>query len=166
MQTIPTIFLLLLISCLTSLSLFYHTKLYHLHSQPNTVNSPHARFVSTPNPNTPSLPSRLRSQAFRAFLAFWRFLLGIGPPNSETEERMAMDGVAGGAGAVGKVQELEVWTPEEGEKTLFCVYSPLHGLIWQTFSAGNWILVFLILGALTSTVSLPRSVVFGVYSGC
>jgi hypothetical protein len=65
------------------------------------------------------------------FLAFWRFLLGITPSSSP------------GSSAYGgtRVQELEVWTPGEGELMLFCVYSPVHVFLWMLWNAGNWIMM-------------------------
>ncbi|KAH9997268.1 hypothetical protein BJV77DRAFT_1065334 [Russula vinacea] len=115
---------------LNALFLFTHTKLYHLFLQPDPVASPHARFVSVPT-DPPALMSRLRTHAWGVFLAFWRFLLGITPSSSP------------GSSAYGgtRVQELEVWTPGEGELMLFCVYSPVHVFLWMLWNAGNWIMM-------------------------
>ena len=122
--------LLIIAASLNTLFLFTHTKLYHLHLQPDPVASPHARFVSAPT-DPPALSSRLRASAWGAFLAFWRFLLGITPSSSP------------GSSAYGgpRVQELEVWTPSEGELMLFCIYSPVHVFLWMLWNAGNWIMM-------------------------
>lgn len=124
-------FLLIVATSLNTLFLFTHTKLYHLFLQPDPVASPHARFVSAPT-NPPTLATRLRTHAWGLFLAFWRFLLGITPSSSPP-----------GSSAYGgtRVQELEVWTPSEGELVLFCVYSPVHAFLWMLWNAGNWIMV-------------------------
>ncbi|KAI0256704.1 hypothetical protein BJV78DRAFT_1116940 [Lactifluus subvellereus] len=128
--TVPMTCLLIVAASLNALFLFTHTKLYHLHLQPDPVASPHARFVSAPT-DPPSLATRLRTYAWSAFLAFWRFLLGISPSSSP------------GSSAYGspRVQELEVWTPSEGELMLFCVYSPIHVFLWMLWNAGNWIMM-------------------------
>lgn len=122
--------LLIIAALLNTLFLFTHTKLYHLHLQPDPVASPHARFVSVPT-DPPALASRLRAHAWAVFLAFWRFLLGITPSSSP------------GSSAYGgpRVQELEVWTPSEGELMLFSIYSPIHVLLWMLWNAGNWIMM-------------------------
>ncbi|KAI0281402.1 hypothetical protein BGY98DRAFT_913434 [Russula aff. rugulosa BPL654] len=129
--TVPMTCLLIIAASLNTLFLFTHTKLYHLFLQPDPVASPHARFVSVPT-NPPALASRMRTHAWSLFLAFWRFLLGItpssSPPGSSTY---------GGT----RVQELEVWTPSEGELVLFCVYSPVHAVLWMLWNAGNWIMM-------------------------
>ena len=128
-------FLLIVATSLNTLFLFTHTKLYHLFLQPDPVASPHARFVSAPT-NPPTLVSRLRTHAWGLFLAFWRFLLGITPSSSPP-----------GSSAYGgtRVQELEVWTPGEGELVLFCVYSPVHAILWMLWNAGNWIMVAVVM---------------------
>jgi hypothetical protein len=122
--------LLIIAASLNALFLFTHTKLYHLFLQSDPVASPHARFVSAPT-NPPTLTRRVRTYAWALFLAFWRFLLGITPSSSP------------GSSAYGgtRVQELEVWTPSEGELMLFCVYSPVHVFLWMLWNAGNWILM-------------------------
>jgi hypothetical protein len=88
--------------------LFIYTKLYHLFRQPDPVASPQAHFVSVPT-NPPALASRPPTHAWNVFLVFWSFLLG--PEAVHTADA--------------RVQELEVWTPSEGEFMLFSVYPPL-----------------------------------------
>ncbi|KAI0302043.1 hypothetical protein BC826DRAFT_1089859 [Russula brevipes] len=116
--TVPMTCLLIIAASLNALFLFTHTKLYHLHLQPDPV-------------APPALAGRLRSHAWAAFLAFWRFLLGITASSSP------------GSSAYGgtRVQELEVWTPSEGELMLFCIYSPVHVFLWMLWNAGNWIMM-------------------------
>jgi hypothetical protein len=136
--------LLIMAASLNTLFLFTHTKLYHLHLQPDPVASSHARFVSAPT-DPPSLTSRLRTYAWGAFLAFWRFLLGISPSSSP------------GSSAYGgpRVQELEVWTPSEGELMLFSIYSPIHVVLWMLWNAGNWIMMAAIMVGVGFQVSTP-----------
>lgn len=150
-KTVPTTCLLIILASLNTLFLFTHTKLYHLHLQHEPVASPHARFVSAPT-DLPALASRLRTYAWGTFLSFWRFLLGITPSSSP------------GSSAYGgrRVQELEVWTPSEGELMLFCIYSPVHVVLWMLWNAGNWIMMaavmagisFQVCTILSSTLSL------------
>jgi Protein of unknown function (DUF2418) len=136
--------LLIIAASLNALFLFTHTKLYHLHLQPDPVASPHARFVTAPT-DPPSLAARLRTCAWSAFLAFWRFLLGISPSSSP------------GSSALGvpRVQELEVWTPSEGELVLFCIYSPIHVFLWMLWNAGNWIMMAAIMVGVSFQVRNP-----------
>ena len=131
-KTVPMTCVLIIAAALNTLFLFTHTKLYHLFLQPDPVPSPHARFVSAPT-NPPTLASRLRTLAWGLFLAFWRFILGITPSSSPPGSS------AYGGGT--RVQELEVWTPSEGELMLFCVYSPVHAVLWMLWNAGNWIMM-------------------------
>jgi hypothetical protein len=138
--------LLLVAASLNTLFLFTHTKLYHLHLQPEPVASPHARFVSAPT-HPPALCSRLRASAWSAFFAFWRFLLGITPSSSP------------GSCAYGgpRVQELEVWTPSERELMLFCIYSPIHVFLWMLWNAGNWIMMAAIMVGVSFQVCIIYS---------
>jgi hypothetical protein len=140
-KTVPMTCLLIIIASLNTLFLFTHTKLYHLHLQPDLVASPHARFVSAPT-DPPALASRLRTNAWSVFLAFWRFLLGITPSSSP------------GSSAYGgpRVQELEVWTPGEGELMLFCIYSPIHVFLWTLWNAGNWIMMAAVMASVSCQV--------------
>lgn len=142
--------LLIIAASLNTLFLFTHTKLYHLFLQSDPVASPHARFVTVPT-NPPSLASRVRTSAWGLFLAFWRFLLGITPSSSP------------GSSAYGgtRVQELEVWTPSEGELMLFCVYSPVHVFLWMLWNAGNWIMMAVVMVSVSFQV---RTIIFSPLS--
>ena len=142
-KTVPTTCLLIIITSLNTLFLFTHTKLYHLHLQHEPVASSHARFVSVPT-DPPALASRLRTYAWGLFFAFWRFLLGITPSSSP------------GSSAYGgrRVQELEVWTPSEGELMLFCIYSPIHVVLWMLWNAGNWIMMAAVMAGISFQVCI------------
>jgi uncharacterized protein DUF2418 len=139
--------LLIIAASLNTLFLFTHTKLYHLFLQPDPVASSHARFVSVPT-NPPVLASRMRAHTWGLFLASWRFLLGITPSSSSP-----------GSGAYGgtRVQELEVWTPGEGELMLLCVYSPVHAFLWMLWNAGNWIMMAAVMVGVSFQV---RTIIF------
>ncbi|KAI9466215.1 hypothetical protein BJY52DRAFT_1143177 [Lactarius psammicola] len=139
--TVPMTCLLIIAASLNTLFLFTHTKLYHLHLQPDPVSSPHARFVSAPA-DSPSFSTRLRTHTWSAFLGFWRFLLGISPASSPGSS------VYGGP----RVQELEVWTPSEGELMLFCIYSPIHVFLWMLWNTGNWIMMAAVMAAVSFQV--------------
>jgi hypothetical protein len=137
--------LLIIAASLNTLFLFTHTKLYHLHLQPDPVSSPHARFVSAPT-DSPSLSTRLRTHTWSAFIGFWRFLLGLTPSSPGSS-------VYGGR----RVQELEVWTPGEVELMLFCVYSPIHVFLWMLWNSGNWIMMAAVMVAVSFQVRFSSS---------
>jgi len=44
-----------------------------------------------------------------------------------------------------KVQQLEMWIPGELEMTLFCIYSPIHPLLWMATTSANWMFMLLIM---------------------
>ncbi|KZV69514.1 hypothetical protein PENSPDRAFT_580821 [Peniophora sp. CONT] len=117
-----------------ALILFTHTKIYHLHSQTNPVASPHARFVKRPE-STPPLTSRIRTHLWRSFVSFWRFLLNMSGSNRGASKDSSR-----------RVQELEVWDPSELELALFCVYSPMHALLWMLWNPVNWIMIMFVMG--------------------
>ncbi|KAK7054889.1 hypothetical protein VNI00_003352 [Paramarasmius palmivorus] len=62
---------------------FTRIRLYRLHRKTDPINSPNAKFVNAEldfEPlEIPPLMTRLRSGAWRAFISFWRFLLGMKP---------------------------------------------------------------------------------------
>ena len=142
-QTVPVTALLIALASFNALFLFTHTKLYHMHAQPDPVSSPHARFVAAPA-DPPPLARRLRTQAWRAAAAAWRFLLGIGTSAASRSSA---------AESARRVQELEVWTPDARELALFCVYSPVHALLWTAWNSGNWILVACAMAGVSAQVS-------------
>jgi hypothetical protein len=53
-----------------------------------------------------------------------------------------------------RVQELEVWTPGEGELMLFCVYSPIHVFLWMLWNTGNWIMMAAVMAAVSFQVRI------------
>jgi len=61
-----------------------------------------------------------------------------------------------------RVQELEVWTPSEGELMLFCVYSPIHVFLWMLWNTGNWIMMAAVMVAVSFQVRFffPRLPLF------
>ncbi|KAH9050765.1 hypothetical protein EDB84DRAFT_1584972 [Lactarius hengduanensis] len=131
--TVPMTCLLIIVASLNALFLFTHTKLYHLHLQPDPVSSPHARFVSAPA-DSPSFSTRVahaHMERVSRILALpsWHNVFG-GP----------------------RVQELEVWTPSEGELMLFCVYSPIHVFLWMLWNTGNWIMMAAVMAAISFQV--------------
>lgn len=58
-----------------------------------------------------------------------------------------------------KVQQLEVWVPGEMELTLFCIYSPIHALLWMATTSANWMLMFLVMGGAGLQVSYSQLLV-------
>jgi len=137
--TTPMTFLLISASVLNALYLFSRLKLYRLHHRPEPVSSPNAKFVSAHLDHEPlqppSLVSRIFSGAWHAFCASWRFLLNTNP---------SVPSNSGGA-KTSKVQQLEMWVPGKLETMLFCVYSPVHPLLWMATTSGNWMLMLVIM---------------------
>ncbi|KAK0210762.1 hypothetical protein DFS33DRAFT_1295335 [Desarmillaria ectypa] len=136
--TVPLTLLLIAGSLANSIFLFTRIRLYHLHQQPDPVSSPNAKYVSAEldfEPlEPPSLLSRFRSGAWAAFLAFWRFLLGIEPSKSTPSKRMS------------RVQQIDMWSPGDLETLVFCIYSPAHALLWCATGSSNWMIMLLIMG--------------------
>ncbi|KAH7914944.1 hypothetical protein BJ138DRAFT_1170202 [Hygrophoropsis aurantiaca] len=171
--TVPATFILLAASTLNVLHLFTQTRVYQLHkrNQADAVNSPHATFVSSParasssSSNepapTPSFRRRLVQLfvsllllAWRLFLGFWRFLLGITPATPSSSPPLH------GAN-LDQIQQLEIWTPGELEGVLLSIYSPVHALLWVGTSATNWMLMCFVMGA----VGVQTSVLMKAYEG-
>ncbi|KAI6150759.1 hypothetical protein BKA82DRAFT_122247 [Pisolithus tinctorius] len=151
--TIPTTCLLLIASTLNVMHLFTETRTYRLHmrSRVDPVSSPHTTFVSSPQQEPPvteeeAVPRSTFMQRilgligsamlilWRAFVYLVRFLLGISSTSPSTSSPPR------GAPAE-QIQQLEVWTPGELERTLFAVYSPAHALLWICTDGTNWVLM-------------------------
>ncbi|KAL0581735.1 hypothetical protein V5O48_000317 [Marasmius crinis-equi] len=137
--TAPMTILLLAASIMNAIYAFTRIKLYRLHQKADPVSSPNAKFVSADldfEPlEPPPLMARLRSGLWHGFLSFWRFLLGMKTPQSNTVPRKSS-----------RVQQLEVWTPGELELTLFTIYSPAHSLLWIGTGSSNWIVMLVLMG--------------------
>ncbi|KAF8582285.1 hypothetical protein K439DRAFT_1653827 [Ramaria rubella] len=137
--TTPASILLVIISILNAVYLFTRIKYYHFFQRHDLVSSPNAELVDRDdldhidNPDPPPAISRIFSQSANLFWVIWSFLLGSKPPASKVKPSR-------------KVQRLSVWAPEKSEMALFIVYSPLHALLWQAVSPGNWIIIFILLG--------------------
>ncbi|TFK42573.1 hypothetical protein BDQ12DRAFT_732214 [Crucibulum laeve] len=138
--TVPVTFLLIGASILNAVYLFSRIRLYHLHRQRELVASPHAKFVDAEldfEPlKPPSLGAQLRSGAWYAFSASWRFLLGMNPPKRAASRPTK----------TAQVQQLQMWAPGDLEIELFSIFSPAHALLWTATGSSNWILMFLIMG--------------------
>ncbi|KAG7092466.1 hypothetical protein E1B28_008818 [Marasmius oreades] len=137
--TTPMTVLLLAVSVMDTVYAFSRIKLYRLHRRPDPVSSPNAKFVSSDlnfEPlEPPPLMTRLCSGLWHACLSFWRFLLGLKAPQSNTVPRKSS-----------RVQQLEVWTPGELELSLFTIYSPAHSLMWIGTGSANWIIMLFLMG--------------------
>lgn len=131
--------LLIMASVLNAFYLLTRLKLYRLHHRPDPVASPNAKFVSADLDYEPlqplSLISRIISGTWYTFCASWRFLLNMSPPCTSNGRGPKMS----------RVQQLEVWIPGDLEKMLFCVYSPVHSLLWMATTSANWMLMLLIM---------------------
>lgn len=151
--------LLLGASILNAVYLFTRIKLYRLHLRSDPVSSPNAKFVSAQYDfqplEPPSLVFRLRSALWRGFSASWRFLLGMKPPSYPAPSARTT-----------RVQQLEMWTPNELEVTLFNVYSPVHALLWMATGSSNWMLMMLIMALVGVQVRVNGSVNYLAWSHC
>lgn len=130
--------LLLCASAIGPVMLFSSSKLYHLHSQPDLVSSPHAAFVPAELNREPlEKPSLLwRALSWIAFQSsvFWRFLFNLKPPGPRCVNGAHTE----------LVQRLAVWSPGELELHLLAIYSPAHSLVWMIMDGSNWILITMI----------------------
>ncbi|EPQ58114.1 hypothetical protein GLOTRDRAFT_72177 [Gloeophyllum trabeum ATCC 11539] len=137
--TIPTSLLLIAAAMGNAMYLFTRVRIYRLYNQPDPVSSPHAKFVPMDLDFSPLEPpsaiSRIRSASWKAFVAFWRFLLNMSPRGSSTSKEPD------------KVQQLEVWAPGEFELRLFCIYSPVAPFLWMATNTSNWMLMIFIMAA-------------------
>jgi len=145
--TTPASIMLISISLLNATYVFTRIKYYHLFLKPDLVNSPSAEFVDsqdldyTDNSEPPSVRSRILSQCVHFFWISWVFLLGINRPVEPTKPTR-------------KVQRLSIWSPERGETQLFIIYSPLHAMLWQAVTPGNWLMIVVLLGITSAQIYL------------
>ncbi|KAF7976313.1 hypothetical protein HWV62_7023 [Athelia sp. TMB] len=141
--TTPMSFLLMAGAVLNALYLFTRVKLYRLHHRTDPVSSPSAKFVSAHLDFEPLQPAsvlyRVSSGVWNAWCASWRFLLNMRPRPAKI-----------GGPKMSKVQQLDVWVPGDLETLLFCVYSPVHWLLWFATTSGNWILMCVIMGIVSA----------------
>ncbi|KAE9396018.1 hypothetical protein BT96DRAFT_922378 [Gymnopus androsaceus JB14] len=139
--TLPMTLLLFATSLANSIYAFTRIKLYRLYRRTDPVSSPNAKFVSNQDLDfdtlePPSLAVRLRAGFWHAFIAFWRFLLGLKPSKATTPPTRKST----------RVQQLEIWTPGELEMMLFSIYSPAHALLWMATNSSNWIIMLVVMG--------------------
>ncbi|KAF8517577.1 hypothetical protein BU17DRAFT_49773 [Hysterangium stoloniferum] len=162
----PASIILISMSLLNAAYVFTRIKYYHLFFKPDLVNSPSAEFVDrhdldyTDSSEPPPVTSRTLSQCIRIFWILWSvekkdfhsvsciihnfsrdFLLGITRPVTPTKPTR-------------KVQRLSIWSPERGEMQLFIIYSPLHAMLWQAVTPGNWIMMVVLLGITSAQLYL------------
>jgi hypothetical protein len=126
-------------SILNTYNLATRNRSYKFHRRKDPLASPHAKFVVTnldlEPVAQPSLSRRLRADLWYSYSYFWRFLLGMQPPNKGTPPREKTS----------RVQQLEIWEPSEMELELFSIYSPAHALVWLAIVSSNWLLSLLIM---------------------
>lgn len=166
-QTVPTTCILLIGSTLNALHLFSQTRTYQLHrrSRADPVNSAHTTFVPSPRRDTQvdsgvgvprstfagrigGLLRYMLRVLWRIVVSVVRFLLGLSLASPSTSSPPQ------GAPAEA-VQQLEIWTPGELERTLLGVYSPVHALLWMCTGSTNWVLmcvVMCVVGVQTGTL--------------
>ncbi|KAF8559584.1 hypothetical protein OG21DRAFT_464528 [Imleria badia] len=165
--TVPTTCMLVIGSTLNALHLFSQTRTYQLHrrTRADPVNSAHTTFVPSPRrasqvdsgmaaPRS-TVAGRIVGLLQYMLLVLWRivvsmvrFLLGLSLASPSTSSPPQ------GAPAEA-VQQLEMWTPGELERTLLVVYSPVHALLWMCTGSTNWVLmcvVMCVVGVQTGTL--------------
>ncbi|KAF9069608.1 hypothetical protein BDP27DRAFT_1383114 [Rhodocollybia butyracea] len=138
--TVPMSLFLFAASIVNAIYAFTRIKLYRLYRKDDPVSSPNAKFVDSDDLDfdklePPSLMVRFRTGSWRAFISFWRFLLGLKPAKTMPPTRNTT-----------RVQQLEIWTPGDLEMMLFNIYSPVHSLLWIATNSSNWIIMLLIMG--------------------
>ncbi|KAF7440506.1 hypothetical protein PC9H_000851 [Pleurotus ostreatus] len=140
--TMPMTLLLIGASIGNAVYLFSRIQVYRLHHRPEPVGSPSAKFVPDDVDLEPLVPTplstRILSFLWRAFVAFWRFLLGLKPPVTSSTT----------PGSRARVQQMEVWAPGDFELMLFSIYSPAHSLLWTATTTSNWMIMLIIMGLL------------------
>ncbi|KAH7107794.1 hypothetical protein BKA62DRAFT_684465 [Auriculariales sp. MPI-PUGE-AT-0066] len=98
------------------------------------LNTPHARFVPAKEifddsaNSGPSLIGRLGGVAWKLTKATWRWVAGVESPP-------AIEEVADGR----VIQKVDMWMPEEFEKTFFTIYSPVHAILWMFWTPSHWL---------------------------
>ncbi|KAF9052641.1 hypothetical protein BJ165DRAFT_1523417 [Panaeolus papilionaceus] len=137
--TTPVALLLIVFSIYNVYKVYSRRKIYKFHRRTEPLASPHAKFVVTdvdlePLPQ-PSAARRALSTAAYAFSASWRFLLGFNPPARPSPPRIKTS----------RVQELEMWDPNEFDLELFTWYSPVHALIWFFMGSTSWLLAIVVM---------------------
>ncbi|KAL1687085.1 hypothetical protein GGG16DRAFT_128243 [Schizophyllum commune] len=131
--TIPLTLLLLGAAILNAMFLFTRVKIYRLHRRQDPVSSPNAKYVSEELDFEPLEAPSIKEQLWGAFTKSFRWLLGM-KPKAAAKTRTAT-----------RILQMEVWTPGDVETSLFCVYSPVHALLWMQTGSSNWIMMFAIM---------------------
>ncbi|KAN0118038.1 hypothetical protein V8E52_005625 [Russula decolorans] len=134
--TVPMTCVLIIAASLNTLLLFTHTKLYHLFIHPAR---PH-RIPSCALHLSANKSTCARESPTHTCVGFIPRLLGLLLGITPSSSPPGSNAYGGGT----RVQDLEVWslwTPSEGELVLFCVYSPVHAVLWMLWNAGNWIMM-------------------------
>ena len=131
--TIPLTLLLLGAAILNAMYLFTRVKIYRLHRRQDPVSSPNAKYVSEELDFEPLEAPSIKEQLWGAFTKSFRWLLGM-KPKAAAKTRTAT-----------RILQMEVWTPGDVETSLFCVYSPVHALLWMQTGSSNWIMMFAIM---------------------
>lgn len=153
-KTMPMTLLLIGASIGNAVYLFSRIQVYRLHHRPEPVGSPSAKFVPDDVDLEPLVPTplftRILSFLWRAFVAFWRFLLGLKPSVTSSTT----------PGNRARVQQMEVWAPGEFELMLFSIYSPAHSLLWTATTTSNWMIMLIIMGLLGLQVRLTTTYSF------
>ncbi|KZV81852.1 hypothetical protein EXIGLDRAFT_779236 [Exidia glandulosa HHB12029] len=110
----------------------------------------HARFVPAEeifkrddDEGEPAIARRLARVAWKLVRATWRWLSGAEGP---APIQAMVDGRV--------IQKVDMWMPEEFEKTLFALYSPVHAVLWLFWSPQNWLGVLIALGLLSAQLSI------------
>lgn len=161
----PTTLLLFVSATLNAMHLFTQTRTYRLHmrTRTNPVSSPHTKFVESPRRDpSPSRDAKTRGRvsapstfttrivgllgwifrvAWQVLVGVMRFLFGWSTTSA------SMPTPPRGMPAE-EIQQLEVWTPGELERTLLTVYSPGHALLWVCMDSTNWVVLCLAMGVM------------------
>lgn len=165
--------MLLIASTLNALHLFSQTRTYQLHrrTRADPVNSAHATFVPSPRRDAQvfsgvpapksTFTGRIAGLLQYMLLILWRivvsvacFLLGLSSASPSTSSPPK-------GAPVEAVQQLEMWTPGELERTLLGVYSPVHALVWMCTGSTNWVVMCVVMCA----VGVQTGTLISAYEG-
>jgi hypothetical protein len=134
--------ILLATSALNTLYLLTRSKIYRLHQRRDPVSSPNASFVQAHLDFEPLETPPMSTRLWRFCTRFWRWLLDLAPSVSADD------------GRIRRVQQLEIWVPGDFELSLFCIYSPVHPLLWMVTTSSNWLGTFFAMALVGTLVRL------------
>lgn len=132
--------MLILSSLVNTYYMCTRTRNYQFLRPTGPISSPSAKYVVTTldlEPlERPTPGQRMRASLWYALCFAWRFLFGLQPPKRPAPIKEKTK----------RIQEMNIWDPNEFELELFSIYSPAQSLLWLAMASSNWLLSVLIMG--------------------